>query len=61
VDVLLTGHAHAPRGPSVSVVSARLALRRGSTILLDKSIRVQGDWSERRKGPLPFQQIPLVY
>lgn len=57
-DVLLTGHAHAPGGrPSAS---ARLAVFKDRTALVDRTIHVFGD---RKSGgaPQPFEKMPLVY
>ncbi|MEZ4302286.1 MAG: DUF2169 domain-containing protein, partial [Polyangiaceae bacterium] len=57
-DVVLVGQAHAPGGSATNAM-ARLAVGRGDTVLLDKSIHVVGD----RKGAeiKPFRSIPLVY
>lgn len=59
-DVLLTGDACAPRGTAVTFLPVRLAVFRGKTPLIDKSIHVFGD---RRGGapPTPFERMPIVY
>ncbi|HTN90569.1 MAG TPA: DUF2169 domain-containing protein, partial [Sorangium sp.] len=58
--VVLTGHAHAPRGAPVAALSARLALFR-DVPLLDKTIHVFGDVAPGSDTPGPFQTMPLVY
>lgn len=58
--VVLTGHAHAPRGAPVAALSARLALFRDRP-LLDKTIHVFGDVAPGSDTPGPFQTMPLVY
>jgi uncharacterized protein YjbI with pentapeptide repeats len=57
-DVVLTGHACAPSGTRVPMVTARLAVFREQAVL-DKTVHVYGD----RKGgsPAPFDKMPLVY
>jgi uncharacterized protein YjbI with pentapeptide repeats len=59
-DVLLTGDACAPRGTAVTFLPVRLAVVRGKTSLIDKSIHVFGD---RRGGApaKPFERMPIVY
>jgi hypothetical protein len=58
VDVLLLAQAHAPGG-SATQMSVRLAVGRGGTAVLDKTVLVVGD----RKGNeiKPFRSMPLVY
>ncbi|MFT3772227.1 MAG: DUF2169 domain-containing protein [Minicystis sp.] len=61
VDVLLTGHAHAPPGQAVTALTARLILGRDREVLVNKSIRVQGDWSEQTGELSALQHMPLIY
>lgn len=58
VDVILTGHAHAPNGRPVKTLAVRLAVYHGIT-LLEKKLDVIGD----RNGAdiVPFERMPLVY
>lgn len=62
-DVLVSGHAYAPRGRSVSQVDVTLRLD-----TLEKTLRVFGDriWVKGLAGPklgspLPFEAMPLTY
>jgi hypothetical protein len=58
-DVLLTGHAYAPRGRPAPMVAVHLALY-GDRPFFDKVLHVHGD----RDGggePQPFEAMPLVY
>lgn len=59
-EVLLTGHAYAPRGERVSSFVARLAVGE-----IDKAIRVEGDRTFGLDGqltdPAPFVRMPLVW
>jgi len=58
VDVVLTGHAFAPEGTTVTRQNVRLAVFHGHA-LLDKTLHVYGD---RSGGTIePFDRIPLVY
>jgi hypothetical protein len=52
-DVLLTGHAYAPRGVFVETLPVRLGLFDGARPVLDKTVLV------RQKGGL--KRVPLVY
>src|SRR6185437_345862 len=52
-DVLLTGHAHAPRGSSPEIMPVRLCVQDSAHPLLDKLVMV------RQKGGI--KQVPLVY
>ncbi|MDI1480868.1 DUF2169 domain-containing protein [Polyangium sp. y55x31] len=58
VDIVLSGHACAPAGTTVTRQVVRLAVFHGHA-LLDKTLHVYGD----RKGAeiTPFDKIPLVY
>ncbi|WP_272427251.1 DUF2169 family type VI secretion system accessory protein [Polyangium jinanense] len=58
VDIVLSGHACAPAGTTVTRQAVRLAVFHGHA-LLDKTLHVYGD----RKGAeiTPFDKIPLVY
>ncbi len=58
VDVVLTGHACAPEGTTVTRQIVRLAVFHGPA-LLDKTLHVYGE----RKGAeiKPFQKMPIVY
>ena len=58
VDVLLTGHACAPPGTTVTMQKVRLALFRESA-LFDKTLHVYGN----RSGATvtPFERMPIVY
>lgn len=58
VDVLLTGHAHAPAGHQVTRMTVGLSIFH-SIALLEKKFDVIGD----RNGAdlVPFQRMPLVY
>jgi len=58
VDVILTGHAHAPDGRPVKTLAVRLAIYH-SVALLDKKLDVIGN----RNGAdiVPFERMPLVY
>lgn len=58
VDVILTGHAHAPGGRPVKTLAVRLAVYHGIA-LLEKKLDVIGD----RNGVdiVPFERMPLVY
>ncbi|MEP7123524.1 MAG: DUF2169 domain-containing protein [Byssovorax sp.] len=57
-EVLLTGHAYAPEGQSVSSISARLVVGE-----IDKTIQIVGDRYFQRDGklsdPESFQRMPL--
>jgi hypothetical protein len=62
-DVLLDGHAHAPRGHSVTHIDVRLKVSN-----IDKTLRVFGDrvWKNGVLGPTlseaaPFTRMPLTY
>lgn len=61
VDVFLTGHAYAPAGQSAGSVTARLSVQRDGELLVNKSIRVQGDWSDETGQHAPFQRMQLIY
>ncbi len=52
-DVLLTGHAHAPRGEVVEVLPVRFGIFDGQRAVLDKTVNV------RQRGGV--RQVPLVY
>ncbi|MFO0617556.1 MAG: DUF2169 domain-containing protein [Polyangiaceae bacterium] len=58
-DVVLTGHAHAPRGNAVQSLNVRLVVFRDAA-LVDKTIAVRGD-----VGPngeiIAFERMPLVH
>src|SRR6185369_15941981 len=54
-DVVLTGHAHAPRGKSVGLVTVGLGVYDKYDVVLEKFLEVRGD------GGQPFDKIPLVY
>jgi hypothetical protein len=58
VDIVLTGHACAPAGQTVTRQAVRLAVFRDQA-LLDKTLHVYGD----RGGPeiKPFDRMPIVY
>lgn len=58
VDVVLTGHAHAPHGQRVTRQTVGLSVFH-SIALLEKKLEVIGD----RKGNeiIPFDKIPLIY
>jgi len=60
LDVLVNGHAYAPRGRPASVVSASLTV--GD---VQKEVRVSGDrfWlaGQSPSSPRPFVMMPLVY
>lgn len=58
VDVVLTGHAHAPSGRPTKQLEVRLAVYH-SIALLEKKLLVVGD----RKGAdiVPFERMPLIY
>src|SRR5262245_57665492 len=58
-DVVMTGHARAPRGKPAPVIAVRLAVYRGQP-LLDKTLHVYGDRAAR-SDPKPFEEMPLVY
>lgn len=57
-EVVLTGHACAPRGAPATQVDVRLAVLRERPVL-DKTLRVRGDL--KRGERTPFDKIPLVY
>jgi uncharacterized protein YjbI with pentapeptide repeats len=57
-EVMLTGHARAPKGQPAPVQVVRLAVYRGHA-LVDKTLHVYGD---RKDGvPQPFDEMPLTY
>lgn len=58
VDVVVTGHACAPRGTRVESLGVRLAIQ-GEATLLDKSLHVYGD--RRGHEIVPFERMPIVY
>lgn len=58
VDVVLTGHAHAPRGQRVTRQTVGLAVYH-SIALLEKKLDIVGD--RRGHEVLPFDKIPLIY
>lgn len=58
--VVLTGHAYAPGGSSVSALSARLAVF-SERPLMDKTIHIFGDIPPGGSIPTPFRTMPLVY
>ncbi|WP_437279953.1 DUF2169 domain-containing protein [Sorangium sp. So ce375] len=53
IDVLFTGHAHAPPGPPAAPFSVRLALFAGERPILDKALSIEPAGAEKA--------IPLVY
>jgi uncharacterized protein YjbI with pentapeptide repeats len=59
-DVLLTGDARAPRGTAVTFLPVRLAVFRGKTALIDKTVHVFGDRSGGAPAK-PFERMPIVY
>jgi uncharacterized protein YjbI with pentapeptide repeats len=61
VDVWLTGHAYAAPGETTSSALVRLIVGRDGKLLVNKSIRVQGDASDQSSELLPFQYMPLVH
>jgi hypothetical protein len=58
VDIVLTGHAHAPSGQPAKTLAVRLAVYH-SIALLEKKLDVIGD----RNGQdiVPFERMPIVY
>lgn len=57
VDVLVTGHAHAPAGHAATRVDVTL-----SVADVHKTLRVTGDrLSLRDADPVPFTRMPIVY
>ena len=71
-DILVQGHAYAPRGQAVEQIDVSLSVdlpnRGGGRPRLEKRIRVFGDrtWEEKLMGmrpgpPQPFHKMPLVY
>jgi len=58
VDVVLTGHARAPTGRTVTTQVVRLAIYHGHA-LLDKTLHVHGD--RKANDLVPFDKMPLVY
>lgn len=59
VDVLLTGHAYAPHGQTISSSTVRLAIHRDDTWLLNKTLHVYGDRDDVEMQP--FERMPIVY
>ncbi|MEO7329888.1 MAG: DUF2169 domain-containing protein, partial [Minicystis sp.] len=61
IDLTLLGTAHAPGGRPLTEMFARLSLRQGGRVSLDKAVRVVGD--RRAKVPVsqPFTTMPIVY
>jgi uncharacterized protein YjbI with pentapeptide repeats len=60
VDVVFTGHAHAPQGRPATAVAARIAVA-GERLLLDKTVHVYGDYPAPGAPARPFQWMPVVY
>jgi hypothetical protein len=58
-EVVLTGHAHAPRGERAASVVVGLGLYDKYTVIFEKYLEVRGDAGPR--GPEPFEKMPLVY
>ena len=61
IDVTVLGHAHAARGASVSEMPARVILKDGERVLLDKSVRVVGARMDAASAPIAFVRMPIVY
>lgn len=61
IDVTLLGSAQAPGGRALPEMRARLALRQGGKVALDKSVRVVGERSAPGAVPAPFTTMPIVY
>ncbi len=59
VDVLLTGHACAPYGQTISSSTVRLAIHRDDTWLLNKTLHVYGDRNGEEMQA--FDRMPVVY
>jgi hypothetical protein len=59
VDVIFTGHAHAPPGKAALRVSTQLSLLRRGAKVLDKTLHVVGD--RTGKGFAPFRRMPIIY
>jgi hypothetical protein len=62
-DVWFTGHAHAV-GTSAKALSVRLAVGRGETRLVDKTLHVYGDRRQsgaRLGSPRSFRRMPIEY
>ena len=57
-DVLLTGHAFAPRGDPTEIVPVRLQVV-GAEPSIDKTLHVRGELVEGVRKP--FESVPLVY
>ncbi len=63
VDVLVSGHAYAPKGQSATAMQVSLRMKTAKGVL-DRSIAVFGDRTWQTGVPssaAPFEKIPLVY
>ncbi len=57
-DVFITGSAFAHRG-KVTKLDARLLVRRGRRVLINKKTQVIGDRAHNEDKPAPFESMPL--
>ncbi len=62
-DVLLSGHARAPRDAPTPAMGVRLMVARGQDVVLDKRLAVRGtpDPSGRTREPSPFAAMSLAW
>lgn len=61
VDVTVLGHAHAIRGQSVGEMAARVALKQGEDLVIDKRLQIVGARVAESSAPVPFVRMPIAY
>ena len=64
-EVVVVGHAYAGPGQKTQSTTVRLAVARGTTMLINKRLEVIGDRRARPgdppPDPIPFEKMPVLY
>jgi hypothetical protein len=64
-DVVFRGAAYPPGGQPVETLTVRMAILRGSAVVIDKRLEIRGDQEKEPSGELspitPFARMPIVY
>lgn len=60
-EVVIVGHAYAPRGLATPTLAVQLQVARKGVVSLRKRIVVTGDRRDPRANPIPFQRMPLTW